>query len=103
MLNVIDEFSRKCLALVALRRFLSPDVIDGLVNLFIEHCAPEHIRSDNGTEFVAHAARTWLRRLGMVTLYIAPGSPWGKRIHRDFDVLPENPANLSWNSPRMIP
>lgn len=47
MLNIIDEFSRECLAMVPLRRFRSNDVIDVLTDLFIEHGPPEHIRSDN--------------------------------------------------------
>lgn len=76
MLNIIDEFSRECLAMVPLRRFRSNDVIDVLADLFIEHGPPEHIRSDNGPEFVAHAVREWLGRLGVTTLYIEPGSPW---------------------------
>ena len=76
MLNIIDEFSRECLAMVPLRRFRSNDVIDVLADLFIEHGPPEHIRSDNGPEFVAHAVREWLARLGVTTLYIEPGSPW---------------------------
>ncbi|RKS86282.1 integrase core domain-containing protein, partial [Sphingosinicella microcystinivorans] len=29
-----------------------------------------------GPEFVAHAVREWLGRLGVTTLYIEPGSPW---------------------------
>src|SRR5205809_435951 len=37
---------------------------------------PEHIRSDNGPEFVACNVREWLRRIGVKTLFIAPGSPW---------------------------
>ena len=37
---------------------------------------PEHIRSDNGPEFVAGAVREWLGRLGIGTLFIEPGSPW---------------------------
>ena len=37
---------------------------------------PEHIRSDNGSEFTAKAVRSWLQRLGIKTLYIEPGSPW---------------------------
>ena len=37
---------------------------------------PEHIRSDNGSEFTADAVRNWLKRLGVRTLYIEPGSPW---------------------------
>src|SRR3546814_1240779 len=70
MLNIIDEFSRECLAMVPLRRFRSNDVIDVLADLFIEHGPPEHIRSDNGPEFVAHAVREWLGRLGVTTLSI---------------------------------
>lgn len=76
MLNIIDEFSRECLAMVPLRRFRSNDVIDVLADLFIEHGPPGHIRSDNGPEFVANAVREWLGRLGVITLYIEPGSPW---------------------------
>ncbi|MFC3216009.1 IS3 family transposase [Novosphingobium panipatense] len=76
MLNIIDEYSRECLAMVPLRRFRSNDVIDVLADLFIEHGPPEYIRSDNGPEFVAHAVREWLGRLGVTTLYIEPGSPW---------------------------
>ena len=37
---------------------------------------PDHIRSDNGPEFVAKAVRKWLARLDVKTLFIEPGSPW---------------------------
>ena len=37
---------------------------------------PEHIRSDNGPEFVAKDLRKWLAKVGTGTLYIEPGSPW---------------------------
>jgi transposase InsO family protein len=37
---------------------------------------PEHIRSDNGSEFTARAVRKWLQQLGVKTLFIEPGSPW---------------------------
>jgi transposase InsO family protein len=36
----------------------------------------EHIRSDNGPEFIAINVREWLGRIGVKTLYIEPGSPW---------------------------
>ncbi|API59202.1 hypothetical protein BSL82_07680 [Tardibacter chloracetimidivorans] len=29
-----------------------------------------------GPEFVAHAVREWLGRVGVTNLYIEPGSPW---------------------------
>jgi putative transposase len=44
--------------------------------LFVKHGLPEHIRSDNGSEFTALAVREWLERLEVKTLYIEPGSPW---------------------------
>ncbi len=37
---------------------------------------PEHIRSDNGPEFIAQELRTWLAKVGTGVLYIEPGSPW---------------------------
>jgi putative transposase len=47
-----------------------------LSELFLEHGIPEHIRSDNGPEFVAKAVREWLPNLGVTTLFIEAGSPW---------------------------
>ena len=49
---------------------------DRLTSLFVCRGIPQHIRSDNGSEFTAKAVRSWLRRLGVKTLYIDPGSPW---------------------------
>ncbi len=76
ILNIIDEFSRESLAVRVERRLNSHDVIDVLFNLFILRGIPEHIRSDNGSEFTANAVRKWLAELGVKTLFIEPGSPW---------------------------
>ncbi len=35
---------------------------------------PDHVRSENGSEFTAMAAREWLGNVGVKTLYIEPGS-----------------------------
>ncbi len=40
------------------------------------HGAPEHIRGDNGSEFIHRELQEWLRWAGIKTLYIDPGSPW---------------------------
>ena len=37
---------------------------------------PEHIRSDNGSEFVAQKIQQWLREHQIKALYIDPGIPW---------------------------
>lgn len=76
MLCIIDEHTRECLAIRVKRRLNSKDVLDTLGELFVRHGQPEHIRSDNGPEFIAIALREWLGNLGVKTLYIEPGSPW---------------------------
>jgi len=47
MLTVIDEFTRRCLAIVVARRLRSDDVLHCLTDLMNRHGPPEHIRSDN--------------------------------------------------------
>ena len=76
MLNIIDEFTRECLAIRISRRLKAIDVVDVLTDLFILRGAPGHIRSDNGPEFVAKAVRDWIAAVGAKTAYIMPGSPW---------------------------
>jgi len=76
ILNIIDEYTRECLAMLVARKIKNQDVIDILFNLFIFRGVPEHIRSDNGPEFTARAVRRWLNRLGVKTLFIERGSPW---------------------------
>ncbi len=76
MLNVIDEFTRECLAIRIDRKLNSTAVIDVLTDLFILRGVPGHIRSDNGPEFVAKAVREWIVAVGAKTAFIEPGSPW---------------------------
>jgi transposase InsO family protein len=75
-LSIIDEFTRECLALKVSRSVTSEDVLDTLAELFAMRGVPQAIRSDNGPEFVAQAIQTWLGRLQIKALYVAPGSPW---------------------------
>ena len=76
MLVVVDEYTRECLAIYVGRRFRSEAVLETLSELFVERGTPAYIRSDNGPEFTAAAVREWLKRLGIGTLFIEPGSPW---------------------------
>ena len=76
MLNIIDEFTRECLAIRVSRKLKAVDGIDVLSDLFIRRGVPGHIRSDNGSEFVATAVREWITAVGAKTAYIEPGSPW---------------------------
>ena len=58
------------------RSITSQDVLDQLYMLFLVRGVPEHIRSDNGPEFTSKAVREWLSNLGVMALFIEPGSPW---------------------------
>lgn len=76
ILNIIDEYSRECIASFVQRRINSKDVIMILADLFLKHGCPQYIRSDNGPEFIAIALREWLKKLEVQPLFIEPGSPW---------------------------
>ena len=76
MLTVLDEHTRECHVLRADRALKSGDVIS-LVKAAIElHGAPEYIRSDNGSEFIATELQRWLAEAKIKTIYIEPGNPW---------------------------
>jgi transposase InsO family protein len=75
-LNILDEFSRECLAIRVKRKLNSTDVVDALTDLFILRGVPSFIRSDNGPEFIAEIVRNWIAAVGAKTAYIEPGSPW---------------------------
>ena len=76
MLNIVDEFTRECLAIRVARKLNSTDVIDVMSDLFLLRGVPAHVRSDNGPEFVAEAVQKWIGAVGAKTAYITPGSPW---------------------------
>ena len=76
LLVVIDEFTRECLATEVGRTFTARDVRLTLQYLFAVRGAPEHIRSDNGPEFIAKELQRWLAQASVRTLYIRKASPW---------------------------
>ena len=53
LLVVIEEYTRQCLAIQVGRPFNAQDVIGVLQYLFAVGGTPEHIRSDNGPEFIS--------------------------------------------------
>jgi hypothetical protein len=52
-----DEHSRECLLVRAERRWSSAKVIEALADVMVVKGVPEHLRSDNGPEFVARDLR----------------------------------------------
>lgn len=67
------------------RRLRSTDVIDVLSDQFILRGVPDHIRSDNGPEFLATAVRGWIAAVGARSAYIEPESTWEKGCCESFN------------------
>jgi transposase InsO family protein len=76
ILTLLDEHTRQCLALHAGWSIRAVDAITVLEAAMARYGVPQHLRSDNGPEFIAYAIQDWLREKQIKTLYIKPGSPW---------------------------
>jgi len=85
MLTLIDEFTRVCLTIRVGRSLRSEDVLDTLADLFTSRTVPQHIRSDNGSEFTSEKVRAWLKAVNVKTLFITPGSPWENGYNESFN------------------
>lgn len=75
ILNVVDEFTRRSVALKVERHIGTPGVIECLDEAFEKHGKPEVIRSDNGREFIAATLSDWLSERGVAQAFIEKGSP----------------------------
>ncbi len=76
LLNVIDEFTRECLAIDVDRSIDADGVVACLERLAAERGAPAYVRFDHGPEFIAFAVADWCRFNDTNTVFIDPGSPW---------------------------
>ena len=76
ILTLIDEYTRECLAIHVDRKIKSDGVMEKLTEVFVRRGTPAYLRSDNGSEFSNAEIRAWLKRVGVRTMFIEPGSPW---------------------------
>ena len=83
-LSVVDEYTRECVALEVNRGMTAAEVAGVLLDLFASRAVPEHIRSDNGGEFIAQTIRRLADLMGVEHLYIAPASPWENGFAESF-------------------
>ena len=75
ILNVVDEYTRRCLGCRVARSIGARDVITELEGLFERHGRPARMRSDNGREFIAESLGGWLSERGVNQLFIEKASP----------------------------
>ena len=73
---MLDEFTRQCLVIRVERQIQSKQVLETRLQAMATFGVPEHIRSDNGSEFIARTIQQGLKGHQIKTLYIDPGSPW---------------------------
>ena len=76
MLTLLDEYTRQCLAVHVAWSIRAVDVITVVEAAMVRYGVPEHLRSDNGPEFIAYAIQDWLEAKEVKAIYIKPGSPW---------------------------
>jgi putative transposase len=84
-LTVVDEFTRECLAIDVAGSIRSGRVIEVLSKLVSVHGSPQHLRSDNGPEFVSRAVLKWLTQSNIDTAHIDPGKPWQNGSNESFN------------------
>ena len=58
---------------------------DLIAEVFKVRGAPRHLRSDNGSEFIATKLKEFLDAAKVETLYIEPGSPWQNGYGESFN------------------
>jgi transposase InsO family protein len=84
-LTLVDEYTRECLALYVDSSVTGEDVRRVLARVVGQRGAPTRIRSDNGSEFICAALRTWLPAKGAEPIPVAAGKPWENGFIESFN------------------
>jgi transposase InsO family protein len=93
-LTLIDEYTRRCLATHVAWSIRAVDVITVVEAAMERFGVPQHLRSDNGPEFIAYALQDWFQEKQVKAIYIKPGSPWENgRIESFHDKLRDELPN----------
>ncbi len=85
ILTVIDNCTRKCLALVADTSLSGRRVARELDVIIGQRGRPDMIVSDNGTEYTSNAILGWADQAGVGWHYIAPGKPQQNGFNESFN------------------
>jgi putative transposase len=85
ILTIVDEFTRRCVAVEVEYRMNAKFLAQTLLRLFTECGIPEFLRSDNGPEFIARSLMRFLAIHGVQARHIDPGCPWQNGIDERFN------------------
>ncbi len=88
ILTLRDEHTRRALAAEMRRSFKCADVLAVLERAFARCGMRAYPRSDNGSEFIAHAVKNRLGTMNVQASYVDPGSPWQNPFWESFNGTP---------------
>lgn len=74
-MNIVDDFTRECLALEVAFSFGSADVIRRFEDVAFERGFPTTVRFDNGSEFTSRAMLQWGAERDVQLHFTEPGRP----------------------------
>jgi putative transposase len=97
-LTVVDNYSRRCLAIRADRSIKGSDVTD-IVTRIAWKCGqtPERIQVDNGSEFISKALDKWAYDHGVTLDFSRPGKPTDNPYIESFNgSFRDECLNLNW-------
>lgn len=86
-LNIIDDFSRECVAIEVDTSLGRSRVARVLGRLAEQRTLPERIVMDNGPEFTSKALDTWAHAAGVQLHFIRPGKPTENAFVESFNGL----------------
>jgi putative transposase len=84
-LNVLDDYSRECLAIEVDTSLPGERVVRTLERIASERGYPERIVMDNGPEFTSRALDAWAWRQGVQLHFIRPGRPTENALIESFN------------------
>lgn len=84
-LNIVDQYSRKCLGIDIRTSMPSRKVINFLERMIEKHGMPRGIRTDNGPEFTSHFFQQWMEDKGIEWIKIQKGKPQQNAIIERFN------------------
>lgn len=96
-LNIVDEYTRECLAIEIDTSIDGSRVVRVLEMLKDLRGLPEAIRVDNGPEFTSRVMDAWAHRNGVKLDFIAPGKPTQNAFIESFNGKYRNEClNENW-------
>ena len=97
ILNLVDDFSRKCVGQIVDTSISGARLARYLDQLGERHPLPKTLVCDNGTELTSKAMFFWSRRSGTTLHFIQPGKPMQNAFVESFNArFRDNCLNQHW-------